>query len=104
MLSRWRKLARLPALCVALALSGCAYVAVPMSDEAPHPAVRVADRWLVRNAPGFAAQRPTLSAIVLDSGPYWLVRYEAPPGAVTTAPQILVAKVGGRIARVDYGQ
>jgi hypothetical protein len=104
MVSRWRKLTLLPAICVALALGGCAYVAVPKSDEAENPAVRAADRWLTRHTPGFAAQRPTLAAVVTDAGPYWMVRYEAPPGAVTTAPQIVVNKFDGRIVRVDYGQ
>lgn len=102
MASRWRKLAGLPAICAALALSACAYV--PAGDEPDHPAVRAADRWANRNVPGFTAQRSMLRPIAEPRGPYWLVHYDAPPGIVSVTPYILVSKFGGRIVRVDYGQ
>jgi hypothetical protein len=92
----------MPAVCAALLLGACAYV--PMGDGEAPVAVRVADRWATRNVPGFAVDRPSLTPVVQDSGPYWLVRYAPPPGGVTAAPQVVVAKATGRIVRVDYGR
>lgn len=102
MVSRWRKLAGMPAV-LPLALLILAACQTPIGARDDYGAIFVAERWSARNLPGFTAERERLTPRAIDRGDHWVVVYDPPPGQATAVPRFIIAKPAGRLIRVEYG-